>query len=112
MAIASALPRPRIYIAPDDDPNAFATGHDASDSSIAVTEGLLAVCTRDELQAVVAHEMGHIKNLDVRLMTLLAALVGAVALIANGATRSLFRGRTIGTRVGGGSGVWVGGGRR
>jgi heat shock protein HtpX len=103
MAIASGLPRPRIYVVDDPDPNAFATGRDAQTACIAATTGLLDVCSRDELQAVVAHEMGHVKNLDVRLMTLLAALVGAVALIGNGLGRVL-RG---GVRVGG-----VGGGRR
>jgi heat shock protein HtpX len=112
MAIASGLPRPRIWIVPDPDPNAFATGRDAATASIAVTEGLLAVCSRDELQAVIAHEMGHIENLDVRLMTLLAALVGAVALIANGASRSLFPGRTRGVRASRTSGVWLRGGSR
>jgi heat shock protein HtpX len=100
MAIAAGIPTPRIWIIPDPDPNALATGRDEHRSSIAVTEGLLAVCTRDELQAVVAHELGHIKNLDVRLMTLLAAMVGAVALIADGTSR-IMRG---GVRVGGGGG--------
>ncbi|HJU90110.1 MAG TPA: M48 family metallopeptidase [Gemmatimonadaceae bacterium] len=99
MSIASALPKPRIWIVPDDDPNAFATGREQSGSHVAVTQGLLAVCSRDELQAVVAHEMGHIKNLDVRLMTLLAALVGAVALISDGMGRMI----RSGARVGGGS---------
>jgi heat shock protein HtpX len=75
----------------DPDPNAFATGRDPDSSSIAVTSALLTLCSRDELQAVIAHEMGHIKNLDVRLMTLLAALVGAVALMSNGMGRMLFR---------------------
>ncbi len=98
MAIASALPRPRIWVVPDDDPNAFATGRDEGSSHVAVTQGLLAVCSRDELQAVIAHEMGHIKNLDVRLMTLLAALVGAVALISEGMGRML----RSGARIGGG----------
>lgn len=107
MAIASALPRPRIWIVPDDDPNAFATGRDEQGAHVAVTQGLLAVCTRDELQAVVAHEMGHIKNLDVRLMTLLAALVGAVALISEGLGRMM----RSGVRVGGGRGGGGGGGR-
>ena len=105
MAIAAGLPRPRIWLIPDADPNALATGRDEHTASIAVTEGLLRVCTRDELQAVVAHELGHVKNLDVRLMTLLAALVGAVALISDGLAR-FFR---SGVRVGGGSG---GGGSR
>lgn len=80
MAVASGIPKPPVYIINDPDPNAFATGHDQNTSSIAVTTGLLGICSRDELQGVIAHEMGHIKNLDVRLTTLLAALVGAVAL--------------------------------
>jgi heat shock protein HtpX len=106
MAIAAALPRPRVYVVPDDDPNAFATGRDASDASLAVTQGLLACCTRDELQAVIAHEMGHIKNLDVRLMTLLAALVGTVALISDGLGRTFRSGARLtgGTRRSSGRG--------
>jgi heat shock protein HtpX len=101
MAIASGLPKPRIWVIPDDDPNAFATGRDAASASIAVTEGLLGKLSRDELQAVVAHEMAHIQNLDVRLMTLLAGMVGAIALMSDGMGRML-RG---GVRVsGGGSG--------
>ena len=91
MAIAAGIPTPRVYVVDDADPNAFATGHDEQHASIAVTSALLTVCSRDELQAVVAHEMGHIRNLDVRLMTLLAALVGAVALINNGLGRVIFR---------------------
>jgi heat shock protein HtpX len=75
--------RPRIWIVPDDAPNAFATGVKPVDAHIAVTEGALATLNRDELQAVVAHEMGHIANYDVRLMTLLTALVGMVAVIHN-----------------------------
>jgi len=89
MAIAAGVPRPRIWIIPDDDPNAFATGHDPRDSHIAVTRGLLRICNRDELQAVIAHELGHVKNLDVRLMTTLAALVGAVLLVRDGMGRMM-----------------------
>ncbi len=92
MAIAAGIPKPRIYIVDDPDPNAFATGRDANTACIAVTSALLTLCSRDELQAVIAHEMGHIKNLDVRLMTLLAALIGSVALMSNGMGRMLFRG--------------------
>jgi heat shock protein HtpX len=87
MAIASGLPKPGVYVIDDADPNAFATGHDAKTASIAVTTGLMGLCSRDELQGVIAHEMGHVKNLDVRLMTTLAALVGVVALVSNGAWR-------------------------
>jgi heat shock protein HtpX len=89
MAIAASLPRPRIWIIPDPDPNAFATGRDPATASIAVTQGLLDALDRDELQAVVAHEMAHVRNLDVRLMTLLAAIVGMVALLSEGAGRWL-----------------------
>jgi heat shock protein HtpX len=92
MAIASGLPKPKIWVVPDDDPNAFATGRDAATASIAVTEGLLAKLSRDELQAVVAHEMAHIQNLDVRLMTLLAGMVGAIALMSDGMGRMIGRG--------------------
>lgn len=105
MAIASGLPRPTIWIVPDKDPNAFATGLDERHAHIAVTEGLLGALDRDELQAVVAHEMAHIKNYDVRLMTLLAALVGVIALIADGSGRMIGRGaaRTAGRSRGKGS---------
>ena len=105
MAIASGLPRPRVWIVPDPDPNAFATGRDAASASIAVTEGLLAKLTRDELQAVVAHEMAHVRNLDVRLMTLLAGMVGAIALLSDGLGRTIGRGsRAVGRRSSGGKG--------
>jgi len=101
MAIASGLPRPKVWIVPDADPNAFATGRDATTASIAVTEGLLAQLSRDELQAVVAHEMAHIRNLDVRLMTLLAGMVGAIALMSDGMGRMIGRGGRIAGRAAG-----------
>ncbi len=104
MAIASGLPRPRVWVVPDDDPNAFATGRDAESASIAVTEGLLRALNRDELQGVVAHEMAHIRNLDVRLMTLMAGMVGAIALMSDGTGRMLRGGVRIGTSRGRGGG--------
>ncbi len=109
MAIAAGLPRPRMWVVPDDDPNAFATGHDPKDSHIAVTRGLLGICSRDELQAVIGHELGHVKNLDVRLMTTLAALVGAVLLMRDGMGRMMRGGFRVGGSSGGGGGG--GGGR-
>jgi heat shock protein HtpX len=109
MAIASGLPKPRVWVVPDADPNAFATGRDAATASIAVTEGLLATLSRDELQAVVAHEMAHVRNLDVRLMTLLAGMVGAIALMSDGMGRMIGRGAL--RRAGGLSGLRGGGGR-
>lgn len=93
MAIASGLPRPTLWIVPDDDPNAFATGRDPEHASIAVTEGLLARLDRDELQAVVAHELAHVARYDTRLMTLVAAMVGAIALLSDGLGRLLWHSR-------------------
>lgn len=90
MAIASGMPRPTIWIVPDDDPNAFATGRDPDHASIAVTEGLLARLDRDELQAVIAHEFAHVARYDTRLMTLVAAMVGAIALLSDGLGRFLW----------------------
>lgn len=101
MAIASGLPKPKIWLVPDADPNAFATGRDAATASIAVTEGLLGRLSRDELQAVVAHEMAHIRNLDVRLMTLLAGMIGAIALMSDGMSRMVGRGSRGAGRWGG-----------
>ena len=89
MAIAAGLPRPKAYVIADDDPNAFATGRDPEHASIAVTEGLLRSLNREELQGVVAHEMGHVRNLDIRLMTVVAALMGAILLLADWSGRSM-----------------------
>lgn len=89
MAIASGLPQPQMYVIPDPDPNAFATGRQPADATIAVTQGLIDRLNRDELQAVVAHEMSHIRNYDVRLMTIVAALVGSVMLLAEFGLRSM-----------------------
>src|SRR5581483_3475540 len=89
MAIASGLPRPAIYVVPDADPNAFATGRGPGYASIAVTRGLLDALDREELQGVVAHEMSHIRNLDIRVMTIVAALVGGVALLSDWARRGM-----------------------
>lgn len=83
MAIASGLPVPALYVIPEDDPNAFATGRSPEHASIAVTEGLLRALDRDELQAVVAHEMAHIRNLDIRTMMIVSVLLGAIVLLAD-----------------------------
>jgi heat shock protein HtpX len=87
MAIAAGLPMPRVHLIDDPDPNAFATGRGPEHASIAVTTGLLGAMTRDELQGVVAHEMAHIRNFDIRKMMLVAALLGAVLLLSDWATR-------------------------
>jgi heat shock protein HtpX len=89
MSIAAGLPKPKVYVVPDPDPNAFATGRDAEHASIAVTRGLLDAVTRDELQGVVAHELSHVRNLDIRLMTVIAAMVGTIALLSDWTGRGL-----------------------
>ncbi len=89
MAIAAGLPRPKVYVIDDPDPNAFATGRDPQSACIAVTSGLLGTLNREELQAVVGHEMGHVRNYDVRLMTLIAALVGVIVVLSDGMGRAL-----------------------
>ncbi|MFP5502933.1 MAG: M48 family metallopeptidase [Candidatus Sericytochromatia bacterium] len=83
MCLASGVPIPAVYILPDADPNALATGRDPAHATIAVTEGLLEALNREELQAVVAHEIGHIKNLDIRIMMVTSIFLGAIALIAD-----------------------------
>ncbi len=89
MSIAAGLPPPAVYVIPDPDPNAFATGKDPANASIAVTQGLLDTLNRDELQGVIAHEMSHVRNDDIRMMTVVAALVGAVMLLSEFGLRSL-----------------------
>ena len=96
MAIAAGLPKPKAYIVPDPDPNAFATGRDPQHASVAVTSGLLDALSREQLQSVVAHELSHIRNLDVRLLTVIAALVGAVALLSDWTLRGMRYGASRG----------------
>lgn len=92
MSIASGLPKPQVFVVPDPDPNAFATGKNPENSAIAVTQGLLDSLNRDELQGVIAHEMSHIRNYDTRLMTVIAAMIGAVLLLSDWAGRGMFWG--------------------
>ena len=100
MAIAAGLPKPAVYVIPDPDPNAFATGRDPAHASIAVTAGLLKTLQRDELQGVIAHELSHVRNFDIRLMTVVAAMVGALVLLADWTARSMRFGGGLGRRSG------------
>lgn len=99
LSIAAGLPPPRVYIVFDPDPNAFATGRDPGHASIALTQGLLDRLSREELQAVIGHEMSHIRNLDVRLMTVIAALVGAAVLLSDWVQRCLRGGIGVAAEV-------------
>ncbi len=83
LAIAAQIPTPKIYVLPDQAINAFATGRSPEHASIAVTEGALKKLNRVELEGVIAHEMGHVKNYDMRLMTVTVILVGLIALMSD-----------------------------
>ncbi|MGD8709276.1 MAG: M48 family metallopeptidase [Ectothiorhodospiraceae bacterium] len=111
MAIAAGLPKPRVCVIETPAMNAFATGLRTDRAAIGVTRGLLDRLTRDELQGVVGHEMGHIVNLDTRYATAVGVLVGLIALVSDLAVRTLFYGggsrRRSGSGRGGGGGVWI-----
>jgi heat shock protein HtpX len=83
LAITAGLPKPKIYVIDDPAPNAFATGRDPNHASIAVTSGLLEMMNKNELEGVIAHELSHDKNYDIRLMTIVVVLVGVVALMSD-----------------------------
>ena len=91
MSLAAGLPVPKVYIVPDDDPNAFATGKDPQHSHIAVTRGLLSTLSREEMQGVVGHEMSHIRNYDIRFMTVVAAFAGLLGRVQRQAGQSIAR---------------------
>ena len=82
LSIASGIPEPKIYIMPDSAINAFATGRSPQKASIAVTQGALAKLEDTELEGVIAHELSHVKNYDIRFMMLVAVLVGTIAILA------------------------------
>ncbi|MBI2670659.1 zinc metalloprotease HtpX [Candidatus Woesearchaeota archaeon] len=88
LAIASGIPTPKVYIIQENSMNAFATGRDYKHASVTVTSGLRKNMNREELEGVIAHELSHIKNYDVRLMMLIAILVGIIALLSDFLLRS------------------------
>jgi heat shock protein HtpX len=82
-AIAAGVPMPKVYLIEDSAPNAFATGRDPEHASVAITSGLRTKLNREELQGVIAHEMAHVQNYDIRLMLLLAVLIGIIVMLAD-----------------------------
>ncbi len=88
LAITAGLPKPKIYVIDDAAPNAFATGRDAKHASIAVTTGILQLLDKKELEGVLAHELSHIGNRDILVMTVAVTLVGALVLVADIMLRS------------------------
>jgi heat shock protein HtpX len=108
MSIASGLPIPKVYVINDSAPNAFATGRDPKHASVAVTTGLLEKMDREELQGVIAHELSHVGNFDIRFALLVGVLVGSIALLADWFLRFTFWGggrRDGGDRDRGGGGL-------
>ena len=97
MSLAGGLPMPKVYVIDDTAPNAFATGRDPKHASVAATTGLLEKMDREQLQGVIAHEMSHVGNYDIRFTLLVGVLVGSIALLADWFLRYTF---------------WFGGGRR
>lgn len=93
LAIASGIPTPKIYVIEDTAINAFATGRDLKHASVTVTTGAIKRLRRDELEGVVAHELAHIRNYDIRLMMFVVVLVGIIALISDFFLRSLIYGK-------------------
>jgi heat shock protein HtpX len=106
LSIAAGIPKPRVYVIPEQAPNAFATGRNPEHASIAVTEGLLSTMNRVELEGVIGHELAHVVDRDILVGTVVATLVGAVILISEFFMRSWWwggvRGRRGGDRGGGG----------
>jgi heat shock protein HtpX len=98
LAIAAGIPKPRIYVVPEQAPNAFATGRDPEHASIAVTRGLLATMNRVELEGVIGHELAHVLDRDMLLGTIVATLVGAVVLMSEFLMRSWLWGGIGGRR--------------
>ncbi len=101
LAITTGLPTPKVYIVDDPAPNAFATGRDPEHAAVAATTGLLDIMDDTELEGVMAHEMAHVKNLDIRVTTIVFGLVVVVGLIADFLARMAFFG---GMRRNGGGG--------
>lgn len=96
VSIAAGVPKPKVYIMDEIQPNAFATGRNPKNASICVTTGLLQMMDRSELQGVIAHEMSHIRNYDILLMTVIGIVVGLIILLRDIFLRSM----------------WLGGGRK
>src|SRR5450755_968124 len=78
-----SLPMPKIYVIPTDSPNAFATGRNPNHASVAVTQGILGLLTDDELEGVLAHELGHVRNRDILISSIAATLAGAITYLAH-----------------------------
>lgn len=108
LAITAGLPVPKVYVMQDEVINAFATGRDPQHASVAVTAGALEKLENEELEGVIAHELSHVGNYDVRFMTLVAVLVGIISLLAHWFIRfNFFGGRRSSSDRGGAQGIFM-----
>jgi len=106
LALKASLPMPRVYIIPGDTPNAFATGRNEHHAVVAVTEGILRILTREELEGVISHELTHIKHRDILIGSIAATLAGAIVMLANMAQwAAMFGGASRDDEEGGGGGI-------
>ena len=99
------LPMPKIYIIPEEVPNAFATGRNPSHAAVAVTEGLLKILNENEIEGVLAHELSHVRHYDILTGSIAAILAGAIAMLANFAKIGGIAGQSGGSRRGGGNAI-------
>src|SRR6478736_5316876 len=83
LALKMNMPMPKVYVIPSDAPNAFATGRNPKHAAVAATDGILRLLTRDELEGVMAHELGHVRNRDILIGTIAAAIAGAISMLAH-----------------------------
>jgi heat shock protein HtpX len=83
LAMKMNMPMPKVYLIPSDAPNAFATGRNPSHAAVAATEGIMRLLTRDELEGVMAHELGHVRNRDILIGTIAATVAGAISMLAS-----------------------------
>jgi heat shock protein HtpX len=106
LSLKASLPMPRVYIIPGDTPNAFATGRNEHHAVVAVTEGILRILTREELEGVISHELTHIKQRDILIGSIAATLAGAIVMLANMAQwAAMFGGASRDDEEGGGGGI-------
>ena len=105
LALSAGLPMPKVYIMEQDQPNAFATGRNPGHAAVAVTSGIMRILDRDELRAVLAHELGHVKNRDTLTATIVATLAGAISMLTFWAQWALIFGG--GRRDGNGNGQLI-----
>lgn len=109
LAITNGMPMPKVYVMDDPAPNAFATGRDPNNASVAATTGLIAMMTDDELTGVMAHELGHVKNYDIRVSMIAFALVAVISLLADVMLRMVWFRDSDNNNNSGGSFIFIAG---